>query len=388
MDKKLKQDIADAISHTGFPLEHHICNILKNQGWSIISNRYYIDDIKGTEREIDIIAYQISDIGDDVEYITTLVISCKKSEQNRWCFLTRDADKTSGNINWTPLHFCSTDKRLRHILETQNNQLVSRYLGNRALSHLYLFNHQVFAFQVIQNSKKQTDKDKGNLCIKGNEDIYNSIITPIKAISAEKKSRLEKYSNQAKRCYLFYAISIFDGEMFEVRFDDNGKQNISEINNIKYLNRHIINNVDDFYIVDFVTKENFGYRLNLYDILHKENTKYLNRMFADFYIDIFKHPERVDLFWKDFELDVSFNTHCYIKEKVGLEPDYRNYTLYYKFLEEDSCLIIDISYDIFIGVPHWEALNNMLELTNLFHFYLRKYFKYTGEFKFGRILPF
>lgn len=388
MEEKLKQDIADAISHTGFPLEHEICNILKDQGWSIISNRYYIDDIKGTEREIDIIAYQISDIGDNVEYITTLVISCKKSEQNRWCFLTRDADTTSANINWTPLHFCSTDKRLKYILETQNNQLVSRYLANRALNHLYSFNHQVFAFQVIQNSKKQPDKEKGNLCVKSNEDIYNSIITPIKAISAEKKSRFEKYHNQAKRCYLFYAISIFDGEMFEVKFDNKGNQSIDEISGIKYLNRHIINNVDDFYIVDFIAKENFNNRLKLYDILHENNTQYLSGMLDDFYVNIFEHPERVDLFWKDFEADVNFMAHYYIKEEVGLESDYRYNTLYYKFQEDDQCLLIDISYDIRLYAAQWEALNNMRDLRNMFRYHLRKYFKYVGKFKFAEILPF
>lgn len=386
MEEKLKQDIADAISHTGFPLEHEICNILKDQGWSIISNRYYIDDIKGTEREIDIIAYQISDIGDDVEYITTLVISCKKSEQNRWCFLTRDADKASGNINWTPLHFCSTDKRLKYILETQNNQLISRYLANRALYHLYSFNHQVFAFQVIQDSKKKEDKEKGNLCVKSNEDIYNSIITPIKAISAEKKSRFEKYHNQAKRCYLFYAISIFDGEMFEVKFDSDGKQNIDEIDNIKYLNRHIINNVDDFYIVDFVTKENFGYRLNLYDILHKENTRYLNRMFADFYIDIFKHPERVDLFWKEFEAEVGFWVRYNIRRITDQEIDYRYYALDYELVEQ--CLIIDIGCRKAITENQWDILNNSSELCEIFQYNLEKFFRYTGKFKFAEILPF
>lgn len=189
--EELKKQISEAISHTGFPLEHYICNVLKKHQWNIISNRYYIDDVKGTEREIDIIAYKVSDSIDDVQYITTLVISCKKSEENRWCFLTRAVDTTDGNINWSPLHFCSTDKRFKFILETQNSLLVDKYLNHKALSHLYTFSNQVFAFQILQKSKKEKDKNRGALCIKENTDMYNSIITTIKAISSEKKSRFE-----------------------------------------------------------------------------------------------------------------------------------------------------------------------------------------------------
>ena len=387
MDEKLKQSIAEAISSTGFPLEHSICNILKKHSWNIISNRYYIDDVKGSEREIDIIAYKNTRIVDDVEYITALVISCKKSEHNRWCFLTRDADKASGNINWTPLHFCSTDERLGHILETQNKQLFSQYLSNRALLHLYSFDRQVFTFQEVQNSKKQQDKGKGNLCVKSNDNIYNSIITPIKAISAEKKSRIEKYSNQSKRCYLFYAISIFEGEMIEVYFDCDGKQNIEEIKNIKYLNRHIVNNVDDFYIVDFNTNENFDYRLNLYDILHTENTKYLTKMLKDFYVDIFDHPERVRLLWKEFELKVSTVTRCNVEEKTGLMINHNNYALRYDYQKEPQCLTIDISYDNRLSDSQWEALNNSRILKSMYRYKLKDYFSYTGKFEFGRIYP-
>lgn len=83
MTEDLKKQISAAISHTGFPLEHYICTVLKNHQWNIISNRYYIDDVKGTEREIDIIAYKVSECIDNVQYITSLVVSCKKSEENK-----------------------------------------------------------------------------------------------------------------------------------------------------------------------------------------------------------------------------------------------------------------------------------------------------------------
>ena len=50
MEETLK-DIKSAIEHSGFPLEHYIGLVLKQHGWQIITNRNYIDDVKGVERE-------------------------------------------------------------------------------------------------------------------------------------------------------------------------------------------------------------------------------------------------------------------------------------------------------------------------------------------------
>ena len=58
MREDVKKKIESAVLQSGFPLEHYIGNILKKHGWSIISNRYYIDDLKNVEREIDILAYK------------------------------------------------------------------------------------------------------------------------------------------------------------------------------------------------------------------------------------------------------------------------------------------------------------------------------------------
>lgn len=292
---------------------------------------------------LSIIAYKVSECIDNVQYITSLVVSCKKSEENKWCFLTRDVDTTDGNINWSPIHFCSTDKRFKYILETQNSELVEKYLNNRALAHLYTFPSQVFAFQILQKSKKETDKKKGPLCIKENTDLYNSIITTIKAISSEKKSRFERYKNQAKRCYLFYALSIFDGELIEAKFENDGSQAIDSVPDIKYLNRHIVNNVDDFYIVDFTTKDNFDYRLKLYDILHNANAKYLKQLFNEFYENIFLDSHRVEILWKDFEESIRFWVRYNVSKELKIDVDAHNYGILYSYDNDTATLTLDIS---------------------------------------------
>lgn len=386
--EELKKQISEAISHTGFPLEHYICNVLKKHQWNIISNRYYIDDVKGTEREIDIIAYKVSDSIDDVQYITTLVISCKKSEENRWCFLTRAVDTTDGNINWSPLHFCSTDKRFKFILETQNSLLVYKYLNHKALSHLYTFSNQVFAFQILQKSKKEKDKNRGALCIKENTDMYNSIITTIKAISSEKKSRFERYNNQSKRCYLFYALSIFDGGIIESKFENDGSQTIDSVSDIKYLNRHIVNNVDDFYIVDFTTKDNFDYRLKLYDILHSANTKYLSEFLNEFYENIFQFPDRINILWKDFEDSIRFGVRYHVEKLLNVGIDANKYKIWHSYYADIQTLTLDIGGNNSLSIEQWEILNNNEELKQTIKTGLLKFFKYNGNFIFGETLPF
>ena len=39
------------IQKTGYILENRVFEILKTSGWSVISNRYYEDDVEGSVRE-------------------------------------------------------------------------------------------------------------------------------------------------------------------------------------------------------------------------------------------------------------------------------------------------------------------------------------------------
>ena len=70
MDESLKQDICKAISDSGFPLENYVDVVLRKHGWQTITNRHYIDDVEGKERELDILAYKgFADKKENIEYI-------------------------------------------------------------------------------------------------------------------------------------------------------------------------------------------------------------------------------------------------------------------------------------------------------------------------------
>ena len=381
MDEALKQDIKNAIKRSGFPLEHKVCKILHEHGWQTISNRYYIDDIKGAEREIDIVAYKLDlDETENIEYITTLIISCKKNDKNKWCFLTKKTDPTDANFNWTPLHYCTTDERLDYMTKRHKGFLIRKYKAHNAISHLYDFTENVFAYEKLREPNNDNERDqKGNIIINGNQDIYESIITTIKALEFEKGSRIERYGNyHHKRYYTFHPISIFDGEMVKVLFNEDGTLDINKIVEIKYLNRHIINNVDDFYIVNFIQKDNFEFRLNLFDYIHQINSRTLPKLVNAFYEDIFKYSDRVAMYWDDFSQELAETIQTYADSRTN--PLYITDPLpILLYTYKDNKLIFLVKGELYEDDELLEKLNKNEQFMDEVREILNRYYRYEGQ---------
>ncbi len=60
MEQNNLDNFAQEIQKTGFVLENRIAQELKNVGWTVISNKYYIDDLQEAIREIDLVAYRVT----------------------------------------------------------------------------------------------------------------------------------------------------------------------------------------------------------------------------------------------------------------------------------------------------------------------------------------
>ena len=109
--------IASEISKTGYVLEHEIAQALKAKGWSVISGKYYVDDNEDAPREMDLIAYRVTNFDSDaIGLYTALIISCKKSDENAWALLARDINLKDPNTDHWPLHAWSNDRGLTHQL--------------------------------------------------------------------------------------------------------------------------------------------------------------------------------------------------------------------------------------------------------------------------------
>ena len=156
MTQEFKDNLEKAINASGFPFEQYVSKVLLHHGWTIIPNRYYIDDIKGVEREIDILAYKIlDDKKENICYYTTLIISCKKSDSSKWCFLTRDVDKLDVNVNYFPFHYLSDDERLINITESQIAKIEASYRKEREVKAVYDFPKTIVSYQIFDDSKQK-----------------------------------------------------------------------------------------------------------------------------------------------------------------------------------------------------------------------------------------
>ncbi len=376
--ENILQDIKSAIQRSGFPLEYYIGSVLKLHGWQIITNRNYIDDIKGIEREIDILAYKIyADKEENIEYVTSLIISCKKSDKHKWCFLTRDIDKDDCNTNWTPFHYCTSDYRLGYMSEVHLETIIDRYKAHDAVKKLYSFDDLVFAYQqLIEPANEKERKQNGNLCCVKNEDIYNSISTTIKAINNEKESRLKAYDYKDKqRYYTFHAISVFEGDMFNAHFDSSSSIELNKIYDIKYLNRHIVGKEDDFYIVHFINRDVFDSCLCLYDSIHDENIEVLPRLITSFYEDIFQDGKRAFLLWNEFVDKIKWNVESNLSNGGMIHISYN-----YNISEDEP--VLEICITSLSTEEEINTLNSNVDLINNTSLCLERIFRYTGKFVF------
>ena len=160
---EIQKLIASEIAKTGYVLEHEIAQALKLKGWTVISGKYYVDDTEHTPREMDLIAYRVTRFkGDEVELYTALIISCKKSDENAWALLARDANLKDPNTDYWPLHAWSNDPAVTYQL-SRPGKAKAYHVGMRALGVVDAVADpqvEVFGFQEMNKSSGAPKNDK------------------------------------------------------------------------------------------------------------------------------------------------------------------------------------------------------------------------------------
>ncbi|MFP7416099.1 hypothetical protein [Priestia filamentosa] len=367
------ETIKKQIYKTGFVLENKICKLLEENQWSVINNRYYLDDVENKDREIDIIAYKASPI-DDILYYTTFVISCKKSNDKLWAFLTKDVKESDPNTNLYPINNWTNNKVLNFMLETIDieERILNSCEDNEFLDFVYGMDKQVFAFQQLNKKSFAPQNDK---------DIYNSITTTIRALEYEKNSLDKRIKSEA--LYNFNVLSIFDGEMIEVYFDDN-EEKITQVDEIKYLNRHIVNKKESFYRVHFMQYKNLESYITKLNDLHTFHVEFYSGLINEYYEKVtdFTYDKGFELFREEFEMEVVWGLHQYLQaynyneflDRVSL-----------RYNKDKEMLYIDIS-SLNTTFEYEEqavdVLNADEEAIKFTKRALKEFYKYTGDFKF------
>lgn len=370
MNKDTKNKILQAIKKTGFITEYSASKILNENGWFIINNRYYLDDISGIPREIDIIAYKTTKIKELFIY-TVIVISCKKSEENYWLFLTKNLNKSDPNIIYENLDNWTNEKLLdsidsKSIIENKVNIDIA---SKEFIKDIFLIKNNIFAMQEIS---------KSNFSLKNDQNIYNSIVSMIKA----KEFEIESLGNRKKNksVYNFFTVSVQDLSMIEFSPEDLNSE-LNEILHIKYLNRFIINQKDKFHLIHFIHIDYLRSFLEKFNLFHEylvtEYIEHLQLIKNKFY----SSPRIYNCYLEEVRKEISFDIYLELK-----------YTA--KLIEED---IIDISFGnlyqensliIFLGFDNKYAIdfcNNSIKIKNKVNTILEKYYYFKINFKFSGI---
>lgn len=362
---------SEEIKKTGFILENSISRQLKNNNWNIISNKYYEDDVEESIREIDILAYKVTQINDFHLY-TALIISCKKSEENAWALISRDINLEEPNSNWWPLHVWSNDTVINQILNIEG-------INKEYYNFMHLENEinimqppavDIFAFQQMNKSNGKPQNDKN---------IFSSITTLMKAQSYEMsalKSRIRK-----KCIYQFNLLSIIDSDLIKLHINEDDTISQQSIDSEQIIARYIINKKDDFYRIRFITSNAFKDYINSFDKLHTGNIKLFNSKRELWLTNSVSDFRKIQILKNDF-----------IDEIVNYIVDASEWNITEREVKNSAFLVYNNS-KIRIFISDNEVINQRLNsniiLQERTKYYLQKIFRYTGEYYYSSdSLPF
>jgi hypothetical protein len=286
------------IAKTGFVLENQVAQHLKASGWTVISNKYYIDDLEENVREIDLVAYQVSKVK-YFDLYTTVIISCKKSDANVWAFLTRDINLKDPNSDWWPLHAWSND----NVLSFQVRNQARRYYEDTKASGVNIVvdtpSVEVFAFQEMDKRTGSPQNDKS---------VFQAITSLMKAQAYELTSLPIRKKRPA--VYQFNLVSVVGTDLVHLDFRTDPPK-ATEVDWEHYVARYIVQKKESFARIQFVAAQRFAQILADYNRLHQSNCSWFQNVYDEFFEDVFEDIDRTELLIEDFKHEL-----FYLKRRV------------------------------------------------------------------------
>ena len=366
----MQEKIIEGINKTGFKLEFEISKALRSNNWNVINSKYYLDDVSGIAREMDIVAYKVTKVKHLYVY-TALIISCKKNEESAWALLSKKIDVSDPNVEWAPLHLWSNDKVIKHLsgLDNWKNDYIEsvEINGSKLLSRVK--ENQIFAFQEI---------NKKNGVPKNDKNIFNSINSLMKAQSYEinaLNSRKEETS-----IYQFNLISIMDTELFRVDFTD---ENItaSSVEDEFYISDYIIDKKQTSSKIHFINSKKIENKLKKYSELHEANVKSLDEAHETFFSTIMDDIDSYNLFNDEIENEIFWSCRRSLATGGFGFVDIRKADLMLYWNSIRGILVLEVSL-IKVQV---ECLNNDPDVRKKLSECLNKYLSFSGKAEFASI---
>ena len=372
------EKIEKGLLKTGFPLEFQVGRAFQRHGWSTINSKYYVDDVQGIGREIDVVAYKVA-ILQDVQVCTAILISCKRSDHDAWAFIAQDKNVKDPNTDWYPLHAWTNQKVLRYFLE--ETKWKPKYI-DEARSHAFFKNvmypgEDIFAFQLL-------NKDSGKS--HGSSKIFDSVSSLMKAQGYEIDSRERAENLPSERIMNFNLLSVAHSDMLLCKLAEskNGEVDvsISETDGQTYIASYIINQQEAVARVNFVKFNALEPVISWMDEMHEFNVHHFKDRIDEYYQNPFKSEACSAVFKKEFANRVLVWVGAALpkNEKKLTAADF---SFWPRSEGEELRIGLGVLDDEFI-----EALNADQRMRELVRKALAKIYRYTGPFKFEMDIPF
>lgn len=368
------EKVVEAVAKTGFKLEYEIGVLLKKNGWQLISNRCYADDLGGTVREIDILAYKVSKI-DEISVYTVVVVSCKKSESNAWALFSRPVDKNDPNYDWKPFKgWCNHPALSYYINQDSWAQKYHEYMVGECQEVFMQPTSDVFAFQEISKNNYTPQNDKN---------IFSSITSLMKA-QAYELGLLEHRKRKEKCLYQFNLVSVVQSNLVNVSFSD-GELNAYEVNSEEYICRYIINGKEERSRIKFVCSDYFAEAIVGYSKLHKKNVNRFRALYEEFYADCYKDVRKLALVLPEFvRLARPEMQRALFRLRLGIKK-FSDLTVYW--YEPSNSLTVGVISDD-LDLNDILILDADVTLKNEIAKVLKYVFRYEGAFSIELDIPF
>lgn len=347
----------------------NVRNLLEDDGWSIINNRYYIDESTNTQREIDIIAYKTISY-DDIRFFYVLLISCKKSEERDWVLISRPLKEKDVNFQFYPQLIWNNSDILKLTKQEEKlNSSIEEQCKNKHtdFSKIYGLRNRVYAFQEVGSNSDKPQNDKS---------IFSSIDSLIKSAHFEFKSLKKRRNDDV--FYHFNLMNIFDGNMYE-SVNISTRIEIKKIESANYINRYIVGDEDKFYRIGFFTKNLFVKKLVEINNIFAFESNEIKKSIEEFKSNFVSNWEYKSAFNKDL-----FNyIGSYIRNFVTDSAMYWNKieSLYISTNSNGDGIVIEVD----LPEDHIEAINSQKFVMEIVKKYFKRKCKYEGPIIFGEI---
>jgi hypothetical protein len=283
MDPNDLEKIKRALAKTGHIFEHQIGALFEDKGWMIIPNKFYVDRDDEKGKEIDLVAYRISEVRDQTAYITVVVIEAKQSGKNKWVFYTKGGYLGDINMHTAPLYYHNEIEEVGRYL-SQNAMLAG--MGERKQLDLFNFPRKAYSFSEVTDDRKPGQATSFFRAVATNT-IYNAVFGVIKAMMSELDFyRNRRIARNEKRFYLIFPLVVFNGDLLEAQIAPDGQVELAETPAIQYVNRYRSSAYDNFYSANIIQRDHLARYIDIYTNIHEGMKDQVTEMIDRFYQEL------------------------------------------------------------------------------------------------------